>query len=176
MCNKAAFSVHAIITGHLPVSSSQWCQHLLYAVQNCALVSVADSNGRGRWVLHALSKICRILPQKIFKKALYICEPPPPFSTFRICKYRVCFLIAFFFFCFFVYFPRERLICFIHAPSENILDAHLIIFYPIQTILQLIRSFRRKNRLVKHSSLLDEDEGDGSNFVLSAKANFHWTK
>ena len=106
--------------------------------------------------LHTLYKICRILPQKIFKKALYICEPPPPFSTFRICKQRVCFLMLFFA-CLFI--CQE--ICVIHAPSENIQDAHLIIFYPIQTILQLIRSFRRKNRLVKHSRPLDEDEGMG---------------
>ena len=40
---------------------------------------------RGPWGL--TSPLCRILPQKIFKKALYICEPPPPFSTFRICKF-----------------------------------------------------------------------------------------
>ena len=50
----------------------------------------------GHWGL--TSPLCRILPQKIFKKALYVCEPPPPFSNFRICKYRVCFLIAYLFF------------------------------------------------------------------------------
>ena len=115
--------------------------------------------------------------RKRFSRKLYISVSHLPlFLLLEFVNFDCLFIYLFIYFCFFVYLPRERLICVIHAPSENILDAHLIIFYPIQTNLQLIRSFRRKNRLVKHSSRLDEDEGDGSNFVLSAKANFHWTK
>ena len=125
----------------------------------------------GHWGL--TSPLCRILPQKIFKNALYVFEPPPPFLLLEFVNSVSVFWLLIFF-SLFVYLPRERLICVIHAPLENILDAHLIIFYPIQTILELIRSFRRKNRLVKHSSPVDE--GGGSNFVLSAKTIFHWTK
>ena len=131
---------------------------------------MADSNGRGHW---GLTSHFAEFYRKRFSRKLYISVSHHPLFLLLEFVNSVSdfwLLIYLFFYCLFVYLPRERLISVIHAPSENILDAHS----PYQTILQLIRSFRRKNRLMKHSSPVDE--GGGSNFVLSAKAIFHWTK
>ena len=89
-------------------------------------------------------KFAEFCSKRFFTKALYVCEPPPPFSSFKICKYRVCvlfiyllnyvFIYLFIYFCLFVWLFAKRMfgIChpylFLH-PSENIVL--LRCFYPI---------------------------------------------